>query len=43
MGATRDETAAMERVCMAVMPLDPAGKGQARWVVRGKTVLDRPP
>ncbi|MBB4902484.1 transposase-like protein [Streptomyces griseostramineus] len=28
-----DEQAALRYACMAVMPLDPTGKGQGRWTM----------
>ncbi|MFD8998673.1 transposase [Streptomyces abikoensis] len=36
-----NESAAMKRVYMTITPLDPTGKGQARWTMRGKTTLKR--
>ncbi|GAA2954998.1 IS256 family transposase [Streptomyces flavovirens] len=45
-----NEQAALKCVYMAIMSLDPTGKGQARWTMRWKTALnafditfDRPP
>jgi hypothetical protein len=35
-----NEQAALECVYMAIMSLDPAGKGQARWTMRWKTALN---
>ncbi|GGP78021.1 hypothetical protein GCM10010214_61850 [Streptomyces abikoensis] len=35
-----NESAAMKRVYMTIMSLDPTGKGQARWTTRGKTTLN---
>ncbi|MFJ6252727.1 MULTISPECIES: transposase, partial [unclassified Streptomyces] len=35
-----NETAALKCVYMAIMPLDPTGKGQARWTMRWKTALN---
>ncbi|MGW0087156.1 IS256 family transposase [Streptomyces sp. NPDC003393] len=35
-----NETAALKCVYMAIMSLDPAGKGQARWTMRWKTALN---
>ena len=32
-----NEHAALKRVYMAIMSLDPTGKGQARWTMRWKT------
>ncbi|PWI10409.1 IS256 family transposase [Streptomyces sp. NWU339] len=35
-----NETAALQCVYMAIMSLDPTGKGQARWTMRWKTALN---
>ncbi|MFD9622045.1 IS256 family transposase [Streptomyces virginiae] len=35
-----NETAALKCVYMAIMSLDPTGKGQARWTMRWKTALN---
>lgn len=35
-----NEQAALKCVHMAIMPLDPTGKGQARWTMRWKTALN---
>lgn len=35
-----NEQAALKCVYMAIMPLDPTGKGQARWTIRWKTALN---
>jgi transposase-like protein len=35
-----NEQAALKCVYMAIMSLDPTGKGQARWTLRWKTVLN---
>lgn len=35
-----DEQAALKCVYMAIMSLDPTGKGQARWTMRWKTALN---
>lgn len=35
-----NETAALKCVYMAIMPLDPTGKGPARWTLRWKTALN---
>ncbi|GAA4153172.1 hypothetical protein GCM10022285_66580 [Streptomyces tunisiensis] len=34
------EQAALKCVCMAIMSLDPTGKGQARWAMGWKTALN---
>lgn len=39
-GRFPNETAALKCVHMAVMSLDPTGKGQARWTMRWKTAPD---
>lgn len=35
-----NERAALKCVCMAIMSLDPTGKGEARWTLRWKTALN---
>ncbi len=35
-----NEQAALKCVYMAIMSLDPTGKGQARWTMRWKTALN---
>ncbi|CAM5660938.1 hypothetical protein SCANM63S_03591 [Streptomyces canarius] len=35
-----NEIAALECVYMAIMSLEPTGKGQARWTMRWKTALN---
>ncbi|GAA3596818.1 hypothetical protein GCM10022295_91990 [Streptomyces osmaniensis] len=35
-----NEQAALKYIYMAIMPLDPTGKGQARWTTRWKTALN---
>ncbi|GAA3482161.1 hypothetical protein GCM10018966_066930 [Streptomyces yanii] len=35
-----NEQVALKRVYMAIMSLDPTGKGQARWTMRWKTALN---
>lgn len=35
-----NEQAALKCVYMALMSLDPTGKGQARWTMRWKTALN---
>ncbi|SCD37965.1 Transposase, Mutator family [Streptomyces sp. di188] len=35
-----NETAALKCVSMAIMSLDPTGRGQARWTMRWKTALN---
>lgn len=35
-----NEQAALKCACMALMSLDPTGKGQARWTMRWKTALN---
>ncbi|ALC26905.1 hypothetical protein ABE83_07205 [Streptomyces sp. CFMR 7] len=35
-----NETTALKCVYMALMSLDPTGKGQARWTMRWKTALN---
>ena len=35
-----NEQAAMKRVCMALMPLDPTGKDRKRWTMRWKAPLN---
>ncbi len=37
---TPNEQAALKCVYMAIMSLDPTGKGQARWTMRWKTALN---
>lgn len=39
-GRFPNEQAALKRVYMAIMSLDPTGKGQARWTMRWKTALN---